>query len=148
MIGEIRYAIRLCQRTARLYRRVQTAGTFIGVVGGSAAIAGLAGTLPSAVTVLGGVLISLAGAALIAIRPADKAAMNEADVRRYQAIMVKSHQLNDDALAAAIDEAHAGDAPEIEPLRNVAYNDVALELNRADAMVNLTFAERLLRALA
>ena len=148
LLGETRYVIRLCQRTARLYRRVQTFGIFVGVAGGSAAVVSLAGALPASAVVVGGLFAALSAAALVAVRPADKAALNESDVRRYQALMARAARLDDAALAAAIDEARIGDAPEIELLRNVAYNDVAVEFNRPDAVVELSPAERLLRCLA
>lgn len=148
LIGEIRYAVRLTQRTARLYRRIQTAGTFLGIVGGSAAISALANMIPTGAGQAGGLLLAAAGAALIAIRPADKAAANEADTRRYVALTAKAHDLDDDALATAIDEARQGDTQEIEPLRMVAYNDVAIEFNRRDAVQPLTLEQRILAALA
>jgi len=147
-IGEIRYAIRLTQRTARLYRRVQTAGTFLSVIGGSAALSLLAHGIPDWVGIAGGALLATAGAALVSIRPADKAAANEADTRRYAALMAKAHHLDDAALALAIDEAHQGDAQEIEPLRLVAFNDVAREFNRPDVIQPLTLEQRILAALA
>jgi len=42
LLSEIRYAIRLTQRTARFYRRIQSVGTFLSIIGGSAAIASIA----------------------------------------------------------------------------------------------------------
>lgn len=146
--GEIRYAIRLCQRTARLYRRIQTFGVFLSIVGGSAVVVSSAMTVPHFITYAGSLLLAIAGAALVAVRPADKAANNEADVRRYQALMAKLPALEDDALSAALDEAHQGDAQEVEPLRNVAYNDVVTEIGRADKAVPLSFSERALKMIA
>jgi len=87
LIGEIRFAIRLTQRTARLYRRIQTCGVFLSIIGGSAAMASMADGIPGWITTSGGVLLAFSGAVLIAIRPADKAAQNESDVRRYQQLM-------------------------------------------------------------
>lgn len=147
-LGEVRYAIRLCQRTARLYRRIQAAGVFFSIVGGSAALTAIQGNLPAWIPTAGGVFLAIAGAALISIRPADKAAQNESDVKRYQALMARAHAIDDAQLEAAIEEAHQGDAPEVEPLRNVAYNDVVVEINRADQAISLTTIERLLKALA
>ena len=89
LVSEIRYAVRLTQRTARLYRNIQTTGTFLTILGGSAALASFAGNLPSWVLIAGAFLFTIAGAGLIAVRPADKAAMNEADVKRYQLLMSK-----------------------------------------------------------
>lgn len=145
---QIRYAIRLTQRTARLYRRVQTAGIFLSIVGGSATLSLLAGQIPDWIGIGGAALLAVAGAALIAIRPADKAAQNEADTRRYVALMTKAHTMTDEALAAAIDEAHQADCPEIESLRDLAYNDVVTEYGRSDAAVRLSGAQRLLAAIA
>lgn len=148
LIGEIRYAIRLTQRTARLYRRVQTTGVFLGIIGGSATMASIANEIPAWITTTGGILLALAGAMLIAIRPADKAAQNEADVRRYQQLMTHAISMDEKALEQALEEAHNGDAPEIESLRDVAYNDIALELNRPDVTIPLTSLQKILRALA
>lgn len=148
MQNEIRYAIRLTERTARLYRLVQIVGVFLSILGGSAAMASISGNLPPWLLVTGGALLAISGAALIAVRPDDKAAQNENDVRRYRALMTKSHSLNVDQLAAALEEAHQTDAPEVEPLREVAYNDVALESNRPDVLIPLTATQKILSALA
>ena len=148
LLGEIRYAIRLTQRTARLYRRVQTSGVFLSIIGGSATMAALANGTPAWVTSAGGLLLAVAGAMLIAVRPADKAAQNESDIRRYQSLMVRAVSMNDKELEQALEDTHNGDAPEIEPLRDVAYNDVVLELNRPDVLVPLSPIQKILRALA
>lgn len=108
----------------------------------------LSGTLPAYVSISGGIVLAIAGAALIAIRPADKAALNESDIRRYQAVMVKSSQLTAQELEIAIEEARQGDAPEIELLRDIAYNDVMIEFNRMDCAVPLNPLQKLLTTIA
>ena len=148
LIGEIRYAIRLTQRTARLYRRIQTIGTFLTVVGGSAALAAFAGNLLPWVLIAGASIFAVFGAASIAIRPADKAAMNESDVKRYQSLMSKAQTMDVAQLRTAIEEAHIGDAPEIEALRIIAYNDVMDEINRQDQHIPLSRSASFLRAFA
>ncbi|MDR1935886.1 MAG: hypothetical protein LBS49_09985 [Candidatus Accumulibacter sp.] len=148
LIYSIRYAIRLTQRQARLYRRIQAVGVFLGIIGGSATLSLLAQNLPDWVGIAGAALLTLAGAALIAVRPADKAARNETDVQRYTALMAQSHTLSDEALAVAFNEAHRGDCPKIEPLRDVAYNDVAQEFGRHDAVVPLTPLQKALAVFA
>ena len=147
-MGEIRYAIRLTERTARLYRRVQTVGVFLSIVGGSGALSLMSAHVPTWIGMTGSIVLALSGAALIAIRPADKAAQNEYDKRRYATLIAKQINLTDEQLSAAIDEAHQGDVQEVEPLRAVAYNDVALELNRPDQIIPLSPVQRLLAALA
>lgn len=146
--GEIRYAIRLTQRTARLYRRIQSFGVFLSIIGGSAAIVTIADNAPAWISVTGATLLTFAGAMLIAIRPADKAAQNEADARRYQILMTHAAEMRADQLQRALDEARTGDTPEIESLRNVAYNDVVLELNRPDTRLELTALQKILRCIA
>lgn len=148
LMSESRYAIRLTQRTARLYRRIQTSGVFLSILGGSAALVTVTGGVPLWLTACGGVLLAVSGAALVAIRPADKAALNEADTRRYTALIAKAHAMTDQEFAAAIDEAHQSDAQEVEPLRAVAYNDIALELNRPDVVIPLNTVQKLLATLA
>jgi len=90
----------------------------------------------------------VAGAMLIAVRPADKAAQNESDVKRYQILMAHASDMNPEQLQRAIEESRAADTAEIESLRNVAYNDVALEYNRPDALLELTTLQKILRNLA
>ena len=148
MIHQIRYATRLTQRTARLYRRVQTAGTFLSIVGGSATLSLLSQAFPDWVGMAGAVVLTLAGGALIAIRPADKAAQNEADARRYLALAAKAANLDDAALAAALEEAHQTDCQEVEPLRDIAFNDVVREYGRADAAVPLSRLQNILATVA
>lgn len=92
--------------------------------------------------------LAVAGAALVAIRPADKAAQNEIDVKRYRALMAKACGMTVDQLSIALEEAHQGDAPEVEPLRNVAFNDMLTEINREDQKIPLSVTEKLLRAIA
>lgn len=142
--ADIRYAIILCERTARLYRRIGTAGVFLTVLGGSAFLL----TLPDLVKTIGMAIFAVSGAALLAIRPAEKIANNDADVKRYRDLMVKANTLPLDQLAIAIDEAGRSDAQEVEPLRYVAYNQMVLENNRPDVLLPLTFGQRFLAKLA
>jgi hypothetical protein len=148
MIYEARYAVRLTQRTARLYRRIQSFGTFLAVLGGSGAASLLAASVPNWVGAVGVAVLAVSGAALVAIRPADKAAQNEADFKRYMALLAKEPGMLDEALKAGLAEAHQSDCPEIESLRDVAYNDVVAEFGRDDQRIKLKAHQRLLAALA
>lgn len=146
--GEIRYAIRLCQRQARFYRRIQAVGVFLSIIGGSALFSVLSTSLPPWISLAGAALLTCSWAILIAIRPADKAALNESDIRRYQALMVKANVLNEKDLETIIDEARQSDTQEIESLRNVAFNDVMHEFNRDDQIISLNPAEKLMSMIA
>jgi hypothetical protein len=147
-LNEIRYAEHLCQRTARLYRRVQSVTNFLSIVGGSAAASALVQHTPSWLPVTGALLLAVFGAVAVAVRPADKAAQNELDVKRYAAIRAKAASMSDDSLRQAIDEARNTDAAEIEPLRDVAYNDVVREVGQPGYSVPLSFQQRLIAAFA
>ncbi len=134
-LNEIRYAERLCLRTARLYRRLQTIGTFLTVVSGSAVLSSFAPDVPATVRVLGAAAFALFGAALIAMRPAEKAVSNEADARRYAQLRTSAGGLaNTQELRTALDKA--------------AFNDVVQEIGRPDEVRPLSPKQRLLAALA
>ncbi len=146
--NEARYAQRLCQRTARLYRRIDTMATFVGVLAASASVSAVVASVPAWLPVAGAVLLAAIGAAHLVVRPADKAAVNEADARKYAELLARAQHLDGPGLAAALAEARASDVPEVEPLRDVAWNDVMGEIGRPDLRLHLRPAQRVLAALA
>lgn len=154
LIGEIRYAERLCMRTARLYRRLQSIGTFLTVLGGSGVVAAASSNLMTSapwLPVAGTLLLAVFGALLVAIRPADKAAANETDVKRYAQLRTKAADttVTDAQLEADLNKARESDAAEVEPLREVAWNDVAKEIGAEPAvLLPLRPIQRVLSALA
>ena len=143
----LRYAQRLCERTARLYRRIQTVSTFISLIAGSSTVAALSAQRPATAAWLLAVF-ALFGCINLAIRPAEKIAANEADVHKYAVLIAKTDALDTATLQQMLKEAHCTDAPEIEPLRAVAYNDVAREIGEPEAVIALTPMQKLMRALA
>lgn len=142
-----RYAQRLCQRTARFYRRIQTSLIFMSLLAGSSAVAALAAQLPAQSAWL---LATFAvfGCIQLAVRPADRIAANEADVRKYSGLLAKLNLLDVPALQQLLDEARQSDTIEVEHLRPVAYNDVVLEIDEPDALIPLTPMQKLMGALA
>lgn len=148
LLHQIRYAERICQRTARLYRRAQSTGVWLAVVSGSATLSAISTNVPVAVSAVGAVVLAMTGAALLAMRPADKAAANEADSRKYANLRAGAADMDCDQLLSALEKARASDVQEVEPLRDVAYNDVVAEYGREDCQVPLTRSQRLLAALA
>lgn len=143
----LRYAQRLCQRTARFYRRIQTMLTFISLLAGSSAVAALAAQMliPSA-WLLG--VFAVFSSLNLAIRPADKIAANDADVRKYGALLAKLNVLDAPALQQMLDEARLSDTTEVEPLRAVAYNDVVMEIDEPDSLIALSPMQKLMGVLA
>jgi hypothetical protein len=148
LLNEVRYSERLCQRTARLYRRIQAAGTVATIIGGSAAVSAVGNALPPVISMAGGACFVVFGALLLAIRPADKAAVNEADLRRYSKLRTEGVRMSTVELLVALNKARESDAPEVEPLREVAFNDVVREIGAEDQVVALRLSQRLLAALA
>ncbi|WP_296001729.1 hypothetical protein [Rugamonas sp.] len=144
---DVRYAQRLCERTARFYRRIQTSLTFLTMLAGSGAIAALSARMPAISTGLG-IAFAICVSINMAVRPADHIAANDADVRKYAALLAKAHGLDAAALAGLLSEARLSDTAEIEPLRAVAYNDVMLEIDRPDALIELGRFQKFLGALA
>lgn len=114
-----RYAQRLCQRTARLYRRIQTSLTFMSLLAGSSAVATLAAQLPAPSAWL---LATFAALGCI--------------------------NLAAPALQQLLDEARQTDTTEVEQLRPVAYNDVVLEIDEPDFVISLTPMQKIMGALA
>lgn len=82
------------------------------------------------------------GAALVAIRPADKAALAEAASRKYREIA------NEPDIAVALIKARQSDPQVIEALRMAAFNDVVREVGQANYVEPLTMRQRLIAALA
>ncbi|MGV8823990.1 hypothetical protein [Methylibium petroleiphilum] len=146
--NEIRYSQRLCERTARLYRRLQTLSTFLTVAGGSAAVLALGLALPKTVVLVFGVLAALFVALIVAVRPADKAVANENDAKRYSALLTQANTLDAAQLRAALDKARESVVAEIEPLRDVVWNDVVVEIGQSAYQVPLTAKQKLLASLA
>lgn len=148
LLNEIRYSERLCQRTARLYRRLSATFLFLGITGGSAVLANIKPVLPGWVAIAGGVLMAIFVALNIVIRPTEKAVANEIDAKRYARLRTEAAHMSYAELSAAIDKARESDTQEVEPLRDVAFNDVVTEYGRADAVVQLSAQQRLLKAVA
>lgn len=148
LLNEVRYAERLCQRTARLYRHLQAATVFLTVLGGSGVLSALSATVPVWVPVAGAVLLAAFGAINLATRPADKAAANEADCKRYAQLRTAGQSMTAQELAVALNKARESDTQEVESLRDVAYNDLAHEIGRDDAAIPLRAHQKLLSALA
>jgi hypothetical protein len=147
-LNEIRYAERLTQRTARLYRRAATLCTFIAVLGGGGLLGSLSANAPSWLHISGVLLLAVSGAAALSVRPLEKAINNEADARKYASLRTQAVSMDSTQLQAAMQKARESDVAEIELLRDVAYNDVLTEIGREDLRTRLTKRQQLLEIMA
>jgi len=148
VLGEIRYAQRLAQRTARLYRRIQAISTFLAILGGAGVMSAMATNFPAWVSIAGAVLAAVFGAMVIVIRPADKAVPNEMDIKKYDELLTKAQELTAAQILPLLAEARKTDAPEIESLRTIAYNDVMSEINRDDQKIEPNAYQGMLAVIA
>lgn len=148
LLNEVRYGERLCQRTARLYRKAATAATFLSVVGGSAVLGALSERVPAGVSLAGALLVVVIGALNVAVRPAANAAAADVDMRRYSKLRTEASSMTATELRAALQRLRESDSAEIEPLRAVAYNDLVTEVGRDDWRMPLSRTQRLLALLA
>lgn len=148
LMGEIRYAERLTQRTARLYRRASTFCTFIAVLGGGSLMASFAESVPDWLQFFGLGLLAVAGAAAVAVRPLEKAITNEADARKYASLRTQALAMDEIQLEVALQKARESDVPEVELLRDIAYNDTLMEIGRQDLNAPLSCRQKVLELLA
>lgn len=147
LLNDIRYAERLCVRTARLYRRLHSVSLWLTVTGGSAALASIVPNFPHWLSLVGAAFVAVLFAANIAIRPHEKAVANDTDARKYALLRTRAVTMDAAALELALNQAHETDVPEVEPLRAVAWNDVSEEIGSDQRMV-LNAQQKLLAALA
>jgi len=149
LCSEIRYTQRLAQRSARLWWRIDAVGTLTFVLGSSVSVANFVKLLPPFIGASASVITILIATLMVCLRPAQKASLNEADVRKYDELLVLERSgTSTQKLAVLLAKAHQTDAPEIETLRDVAYNDVCSEINRADYACKLSVWQRTMAIMA
>jgi hypothetical protein len=147
--AEARYAARLTERTARMYRHIADTCAAIAFIGFSGTALQILDMVPRGYALAFAFVTILASAVLFITRPGDKAFQNECDSRRYKALLARAHDMSADEFALALKDAREQDCPqEVESLRHVAYNDTVREIGREDCVKKLTFRERVLDALA
>ena len=115
--------------------------------GGAGVMSAMSTRFPVCVD-LGAVLAAVFGAMVIVIRPADKAAPNELDIRKYDELLARAQGLSAEQILPLLAEARKTDAPEIESLRTIAYNDVMSEMNRDDQKIRPNAYQAMLAAIA
>lgn len=123
----LRYAVRVLERHARLWRNVDNLVRLGSLLAGSGAIAALAAQ-SHALTLAAGVVFALLQGVEFALRPAEGAARSMAQRRPYADLLARQSELDDGAIDAGYQRIVADDeivVPEL--LRYLAYNDVLAE---------------------
>jgi hypothetical protein len=148
LLSEIRYAERLCQRTARLYRHINAAGVFIGIIGGSGVVSAAVSASPGWLAIAGAITLAISGAVSLAMNPLEKAAIADADGKRYSHLRTQARGMTETELQTALNKLREHDTPEVEALRDVSYNDMVQEIGRPDAAIPLRLSQKLIRSIA
>ncbi len=132
----LRYAARVLERHARLWRRIDAAVRLAGLLAGSSAFAALMAE-SRGFTLVFGVVFAVLQAVEFALRPAEQAAQSIAQRRPYAALAARSEAMDDAGLKAAYLQLHAEDDVIVpESIRTLAYNDVVLEKGCDPAHLN------------
>ena len=145
----IRYAVRVLERTARFWSRIDTSIKVFALLSGSGAIYALA-SKHEGFTLACGVFFALTQAIEFAIRPADKAALALGERGVYAKLLANQSALSDEALEDAYQRAVCDDEVIVmDGLRCIAYNDVLNERGADPTYAyRLSFHQRVLAFLA
>jgi len=123
----LRYAARVLERHARMWRRIDAAVRLAALLAGSGAI-GAIGAQNSRLALALGAVFALLQAVEFALRPAGLAARSMAQRKQYASVFARARTTSDEALADAYATLAAEDEVIVpEPLRRLAYNDVVRE---------------------
>jgi hypothetical protein len=123
----LRYAVRVLERHARLWRRLDGLIRFSALLAGSGAFAALM-AMHAGFAMAAGLVFAVLQAVEFTVRPAELSAKSLAARKGYADLLADQGRLSDDALAAAYERVSANDEVIVpEYLRRLAYNDVAEE---------------------
>lgn len=126
LLFELQYAQRLCTLHYRLYRRVRGVLQCATLLGAAGAVKSVVAADPK-VAVFSGVALAIVAAIDQVLDPAARAATYNEDYKRYTRLFRVARSMEPHAIQAEIELLHEDDEPEIEALRQVAYNDVVEE---------------------
>lgn len=123
----LRYAVRVLERHARMWRRIDGLIRFSALLAGSSAFAGLMAA-NSTTALVAGIVFAVLQSVEFAIRPAEIAARSMTAKKPYGDILARQAELDDAQLESAYQRCVAEDDVIVpENLRYLAYNDVVQE---------------------
>lgn len=145
----IRYAVRVLERTARFWSRIDTSIKVFALLSGSGAIYALA-SHSEVFTLACGAFFALTQAIEFAVRPADKSALALGERGAYAKLLANQSAMSDEAIEDAYQKAVCDDEVTVmEGMRHIAYNDVLYERSADPSYAYcLTFRERVLAFIA
>ena len=145
LLNEVRYAERLCHRTARLYRRIASILAWVTLIGGSSAFLALKHETAGWLVATAGIIWAALHALDQVMKPAAKSALNLHDSKRYSRLMTQHRKSLPTTIQRELDKLRENDGLEVESMRDIAWNDVMVESNNLAMVVPLSRWQRLLR---
>lgn len=122
----LRYSLRFGERQARFYERADAAIKFVSLLSGLGAFVGLIGQSQLA-TGISGFIVGVLSFIDVLWKPTERAFNTKALRARYEDLATRASRLSDETLRAELERLDASDAPQLEGLRPVAYNDIVRE---------------------
>lgn len=141
---ELRYAIRVLERQARLWRRLDAMIRFFGLLSGTAAFAAITHASQN-LTLSFGILFAVLQAVEYTLTPSVKAAAAQYHAKQYAVILAEQSRITPEELRQKLLDVRAQDEIVVfEALRKLAYNDVAQEYGcSSEHSFLLSFTNRL-----
>jgi hypothetical protein len=123
----LRYAERVLERYARMWHRLDATARVFAIFSGTAAFGALMAQSGSWALVFGGIF-ALLQALEYGLNPGRREQESRAARALYARVLARQHELTDEQLEIAYQEAQAGDSVIVpDTLRRLAYNDVVDE---------------------
>ncbi|MGI2325274.1 MULTISPECIES: hypothetical protein [unclassified Methylococcus] len=145
---ELRYAVRVLERSACYWRTVDTMTRMAGLLSGTAAFAAIIGTNKE-MTLAFGICFAILQAIEYILSPAAKAAAAHETSKIYDAILAERLRKSPEELEQALLDARTKDMVIVSnSLKRLAYNDVAEEIGRSDYGFRLGAWNRIVGLLA
>jgi DNA-binding transcriptional regulator YdaS (Cro superfamily) len=129
---ELRFAERVLERQARFWRRIDLIFRFFGLLSGTAAFAAITQS-NQIFTLTFGILFAVLQTLEYTVTPSEKAAAAAQESKRYAAAIARQQQVTPEELRQDLLDIRVADTvTAFEPLRRLAYNDVATEQGSSD----------------
>jgi len=148
--SNIRYSMRVAERSSRLFRHIHTLSAWLSVIGASSAAAVALGEIARGAVPW----LALAGAVIAAYaavtEPLAKAIQHEEDAAAFESVLIdlRTGKISEEDAERKLFDNKGNRETIPEAIRWLAWRDVALENGRDDALVPLSVFQRCLSVLA
>lgn len=136
IVFDLHYGQRSCLLASRFYGRIAWIFSIITIFCGSAAFAGWYAGDPN-LSLYPSLLLSLIAAINLTWKPSEKRLFCELERQKWNTLIKEASGLSADQVDERINTLRSVDSPEIEYLRDVAFNDVLQEQGQKEGFVDL-----------